>query len=69
MSYEPVPVGQSSVSRETLYGRLLHAIGGEAASELWTRLGAEDWLIRTVSRYEFGLGVVVRFLRRCTPCC
>lgn len=50
MSYHPVPAGRSVASRETLYGRLLHAIGEEAASDLWTRLGAEDWLVRTVAR-------------------
>lgn len=51
MSYLPVPAGRSSVGPDTLYGRLLVAIGGIAASELWTRLGAEDWLVKTISRY------------------
>lgn len=51
MSYQLVPAGvRSAASRETLYGKLLHAIGDEAASDLWTRLGAEDWLVRTVAR-------------------
>lgn len=52
MSYQLVPAGRSAASsgRETLYGKLLHAIGEEAAAELWVRLGAEDWLVRTVAR-------------------
>lgn len=52
MSYQLVPVGRSAEGLKTLYGKLLDAIGGQAASELWTRLGAEDWLVRTVSRYK-----------------
>lgn len=52
VSYQLVSAaGRSAASRETLYGKLLFAIGGEAASGLWTRLGAEDWLVRTVARY------------------
>lgn len=50
MRYLPVPANRSGAGRETLYGRLLHAIGGIAASEMWTRLGAEDWLVKTISR-------------------
>lgn len=50
MSYHLVPAGRSAAGRETLYGKLLHAIGAEAALDLWTRLGAEDWLVRTVAR-------------------
>lgn len=56
VSYQLVPAGRSAASRETLYGKLLHAIGEEAASELWTRLGAEDWLVRTVARYVTVVG-------------
>lgn len=48
--YEPVPYGKAAADRETLYGKLLHAIGEKAASELWGKLGAEVWLVRTVSR-------------------
>lgn len=50
MCYLPVPPARSSVGPETLYGRLLIAIGGNAATELWTKLGAEDWLVKTISR-------------------
>ena len=50
MSYQPVQVGKSAASLETLYGKLLHAIGESAALELWKRLAVEDWLVRTVSR-------------------
>lgn len=50
MLYLPVPVGRLGAGRDTLYGRLLYAIGGSAAIEMWTRLGAEDWLVKTISR-------------------
>lgn len=50
MSYQAVPVGRSAAGLDTLYGRLLCAIGEQAACDLWTRLGAEDWLVKTVSR-------------------
>lgn len=50
MSYQPVPVGRSTVSLDTLYGKLLYAIGERAALELWKKLAVEDWLVRTISR-------------------
>lgn len=50
VSYQLVPGGGSAPGRGTLHGELLYAIGEEAAAELWTRLGAEDWLVRTVAR-------------------
>ncbi|CAN0366428.1 unnamed protein product [Ectocarpus sp. 6 AP-2014] len=53
VSYQLVPGGGSAPGRGTLHGELLYAIGEEAAAELWTRLGAEDWLVRTVARAEF----------------
>lgn len=50
MSYQPVPMGKSIVSLDTLYGKLLYAIGERAALELWKKLAVEEWLVRTISR-------------------